>query len=106
MELENPCWRPAPLTFASGDLSFPLLPSPKPTAVPSTFTVASTSAPSGYSTLSYGKADPTLVAVGWSDVGMLSCCLEKDQACKRFQLIATSAPTPWPSPPLSPPPRP
>src|SRR3981081_1664119 len=99
MELGNPCWLPPPPTFASGDLSFSLLPSPKPTAVPSNFTVASTSTPSGYSTLSYGKVEQKLVAVGLSDLRMPPCGLEKGEAGERFPLRATSATNTRPSPP-------
>src|SRR5258708_893784 len=99
MELENPCWLPPPPTFASGDLSFSLLPSPKLTAAPSNLTVASTSTPSRYSTLSYGKGEQKLVAVGLSAVRMLPCCQEKGEGWKRLQLRATSATTTWPSPP-------
>src|ERR1700686_850015 len=99
MELENPCWLLPPPTFASGDLSFFPLPSPKPTAGPSNFTVAWTSTPSVYSTLSYGKGKQKLVAVGRSDGRMLPCCPEQGEGRKRFQRRATSATTTWPSPP-------
>src|ERR1700730_13594146 len=77
MELANPCWLRPPPTFASGDSYFSLLPSPKPTAAPSNFTAVSTSTPSGYSTLSYGKGEKELFAVGFSELRMLPCCVEK-----------------------------
>src|ERR1700730_6023436 len=105
MALANPCWLPPLPTFASGGFYFCLLPSPKPTAAPSNFIAASPSTPSGYSTLSYGKGENKLFAVGFSEVRMLPCCLEathfdrKGEGLKRFQLRATSATTTSPSPP-------
>src|SRR4029077_11682311 len=94
MALANPCWlRPLP-TFASGGFYFSLLPSPKPTAAPSNFIAASPSTPSGYSTLSYGKGEKQLFAVGFSEVRMLPCGLEathSDRKRRGFEEIPATS---------------